>query len=162
MNAATITNTYTQTDISNVWEQYCADLMMLAIRTQAMGTKEAETISQDIWQMLRAECISEIHIQLVDHRNACVRAHVFRVERNVSWNNQRPGDNRWPCLPNSQLQIVVVYSDVLKWNKLLSSGLLKSSWTSTNYDTRYLSMKQTSGRKYASNNYGMRRDSYIV
>ena len=160
MNSSTITTTYTKTDVQNVLEHFGADLIMLARRTQAMDVNYAQKIFIDICTMVIEECLSEVHIQLFDAYGKRVRAHKYNIHHDVNWSSQRPGQNRWPCLPNGQLIVIVQYTNLTSWQQLINSGKLNENWNTTNLDIQYTEMQLTANRRYASSNYGWNRSSY--
>ena len=164
MNSMTVTgtSTYTKTDIRHVWECFEADIFMLARRTQALDINIAINTCNDIFHMACEKCISEVHVQLYDRLGRRVRAHRYRIQNNVNWNTQRPSDNKWPCLPDGQLHIVVKLSNNNAWDQLKNSGKLKVNWGDSGLDTQYTEMRNIGDRKYASSSYGWQRSSYSV
>ena len=159
---STTTQTYTQTDIRKVFECFDADLMMLAYRTQAMTPSDAQDYIHDIKIMARKECLEKIHIQLLDGSQKLIKAHEYHVEKNISWDSQRPGENRWPCSPNGTLCVVIVCSDQNKMERLKKSEELRISWGPADLSTDYSNMNSDTGRMYASNSYGLRRKSFTI
>lgn len=160
MNAYTTTRTYTKTDIKNVWERFSADLQMLATRTQAMDTTRVSPICHDIRLMAEDRCLAAVHIQLYDSSNRRVKAHKYTVSENISWANQRPGANNWPCLPGGSLRVVVSYSSRQKIDSLKNSGRLILNWTRSSLDTSYLDMFSDGERYYSSSDYGWSRQTF--
>lgn len=157
---STITQTYTRTDIRKVFEQFQADLQMLALRTQAMELDFADKFTHDIRLMAQEECLNYVHVQLCDFNGHKVRAHRYSVENGILSDSQRPGGNGWPCLPNGTLHVIVIYSDEQKLENLKRSGKLKIDWVPSSLSTDYSGMKNDSSRLYSSNSYGLRRDTF--
>ncbi len=114
----TITQTYTKTNIRRVFEMFRADLEMLALRTQAMALDHAAQYAHDICLMAKEECLSGVHVQLYDYYGNLVKVHRYSVERDIRSDSQRPGGNRWPCLPNGTLRVIIEYSDNQSWKRL--------------------------------------------
>ncbi len=158
---STITRTYTRTDISNAFEYFQAELRMLALRTQAMESDHAHEVAQDICLMAQEECLDCVHVQLRDSNEHIVKAHRYTVHKDIRSDSQRPGENRWPCLPNGILHVIVSYSDKQKSENLKRSGRLKINWAPSSLSTDYSRMKNGSSRLYSSNSYGLRRDTFI-
>ncbi len=158
---STITQTYTRTDIRKLFEIFQADLQMLATRTQAMESDHARKCSDDICLMALEECLTHVHIQLRDPYGNLVKVHRFTVLKDISSGPQRPGGNGWPCLPNGSLCVLVTPSDQYKLEKLKKSGELKLSWGPSSLSTNYSGMRKDSGRLYASNSYGLQRDTFV-
>ena len=162
MNTRTATSTYTLTDIQNVWECFSADLTMLARRTQAMEIKRASDVSEDILLMVSNNVLEKVHIQLFDRFGRRVRAHEYSVHDNINWVSQRPSQNKWPCLPDGQLIVLVIYTSAEKWNQFCYLTELKSNWGESSIDTLYLEMSKIGDRWYASNGYGWQRNTYSI
>ena len=156
-----ITQTYTRTDIRKVFERFQADLLMLAVRTQAMQLDYARKCSDDICLMAQEDCLTYVHIQLLDSYGNLVRAHRYAVKKDISSDSQRPGMNRWPCLPNGTLEVVVTYSDKYKLDRLKNSGKLKLKWGRSFLSTNYYGMSNASTRLYTSNGYGLQRETFV-
>ena len=158
---STITQTYTRTDIRKVFEKFQADLQMLAIRTQAMELDHARKCGDDVCLMAQEECLTHVHIQLLDLYGNLVRVHLYTVYKDILSGPQRPGGNVWPCLPNGSLCVLVTPSDQHKLDKLKYSGELKLDWGPSSLSTNYSGMRNDSGRLYGSNSYGLQRDTFV-
>lgn len=158
---STITQTYTKTDIQRVFENFHADLQMLAIRTQAMDIDHAGKCAEDITLLAKEECLECVHIQLRDCNDRLVRVHRYSIIEGILPDSQRPGGNRWPCLPNGTLRLIISYSDVKKADKIKNSGRLKIGWGPTNLSTDYSGMNSGGGKFYSSSNYGLQRESFM-
>ena len=162
MNTRTATSTYTLTDIRNVWECFSADLRMLARRTQAMEIKRASDVSEDILLMVSNNVLEKVHIQLFDRFGRRVRAHEYSVHDNINWVSQRPSQNKWPCLPDGKLRVIVIYTSAEERKHFRSSANLKLNWTKSRLDTQYADMSKVGDRRYASNGYGWQRNTYSI
>ena len=157
----TTTQTFTKTDVRLAFEMFAADLNMLALRTQAMDPKRAGNFAADVSLMAQADCVTAVHIQLRDASDKLVRAHHYTVEQGVLSGSQRPGENRWPRLPDGLLTVIVTPSDSAKLEKLKQSGKLRLVWTNSAISTDYSGMQSYGSRLYSSNSYGLRRSSFI-
>ena len=155
------TRTWTQTDVRQVFENLQADLQMLAIRTQAMDLEHARKYAHDIFLMAYAECLKHVHIQLYNSLGYLQKAHRYSVAEVVFSDSQRPGGNRWPCMPNGSLVVIVEYSDIPKAEKLKKSGNLHIPWSPSNLTTDYAGMRHDNNRTYTSNGYGLQRDTFV-
>lgn len=158
---STMTQTYTRIDVRKVIEMLQADLEMLAVRTQAMELDHAYNCAYDITLMAQEECLEYVDIQLLDSQKNLVRAHRYTMKRNISSESQRPGENRWPRLPDGTLRVILTYSDVNKVEELKRSGKLKVNWSPTDLSTDYSRMRNAGNRLYSSNSYGLRRDTFV-
>lgn len=156
-----ITQTYTLTDIRRVFENFRADLEMLAERTQAMTLHHAQNCAFDICLMALEQCLRYVHIQLRDPYGNLVRVHRYTVEEDILSDSQRPGGNRWPCLPGGTLCVIIDCSDDQKLEALKRSGRLKINWGPSNLSTNYAGMRSAEARFYSSNGYGLRRDTFV-
>lgn len=158
---STYTHTYTKTDILKVLEKFHADLHMLAVRTQAMEKKDVSMNAHDVLLMAEWGCLQSVHIQLRDFNNNLVKAHKYSVKKGIFLDSQRPGANKWPCLPDGKLHIIVTYSNSQTAEKLKQSGQLKIKWSRSNLSTDYSEMQAESNRAYSSNGYGLQRETFI-
>ena len=158
---STITQTYTQTDIRKVFEHFQADLQMLALRTQAMELDHAQNCAEDVVLMAKKGCLEYVHIHLYDTYGNRIKVHRYSVEKNTLSDSQRPGGNKWPCLPDGNLCVIVQYSDAQQADKLKDSGSLKLNWTDSSLSTNYSGMQNDGERLYTSNSYGLRRDTFV-
>ncbi len=156
------TTTYTKTDVQHVLECFQADVLMLVMRTQALDIHTSTLTCIDVSLMAYERCISKVHIQLLDRYGRCVRAHEYNIHENVNWNSQRPSDNRWPCLPDGRLAIIVEISNWDVFDQLTLSGQFELGWEDSILDTNYSNMRNTGERKYASSSYGWQRNSYSI
>ena len=158
---STITQTFTITDIRKVFENFRADLEMLAVRTQAMRLDHAQKCAYDICLMALGQCLRYVHIQLRDFHGNLVKVHRYSVKEDILSVSQRPGENRWPCLPGGTLSVLVDPSDNLRLEQLKQSGKLKIAWSPSPLSTNYSGMRNDGARLYSSNSYGLRRDSFV-
>ena len=157
----TSTQTYTRTDIRKVFENFQADLQMLAIRTRAMELDHALKCAHDVSVMAQAECLSKVHVQLYDSSGNLVKVHRYSVHRDITSDSQRPGGNRWPCLPAGRLHVIVEYSDRQMAEELKASRALILRWSPTDLSTDYSGMRNDDDRLYSSNTYGLHRDTFV-
>ena len=158
----TITQTYTRTDIRRVFENFQADLHMLATRTRAMELDHALNCAHDVCLMAQEECLRRVHVQLYDSERNLIKVHRYSVEKDEISNSERPGGNRWPCLPDGSLCVIVEYSDSQVAERLKRSGKFKIRWSPSSLSTDYSGMQSDDGRLYSSNTYGLRRDTFAV
>ena len=158
---STLTYTYTRTDIRKVFENFQADLQMLALRTQAMKLDHAQECAYDVCLMAQEECLRYVHIQLYDSAGNLIKVHRYSVEKDILSDSQRPGGNRWPCLPDGSLSVIVEYSDNQEAEKLKKSGKLKLYWSPSSLSTDYSGMRSDGDRLYSNNSYGLQRETFV-
>lgn len=156
----TTTQTYTKTDIRKVFENFQADLQMLAVRTQAMELDHAQKCAYDVCLMAQEGCLRRVHVQLYNSSGNLLKVHRYSVKKDILSDSQRPGANRWPYSPNGALGVIVEYSDNQKLEKLKKSGQLKLNWVPSGLSTDYSGMRNNGARLYSSNSYGLRRDTF--
>ena len=156
----TITQTYTRTDIRKVFENFQADLQMLAERTQAMKLDHAWNCADDVCLMAQEGCLRCVHVQLYNSTGNLLKVHRYSVEDDILSDSQRPGANRWPCLPDGVLWVIVECSDNIKLEELKKSEDLKINWSPSHLSTNYSGMRNDGARLYSSNSYGLRRDTF--
>ena len=160
MQAQTLTRTTTKVDIRRVAECFAADLSMLVLRTKTMDLEWADDATHDITLMAVYGCLATVHVQLLDYNGKRVAAHVYKVEGDGAWDQNRPGGNNWPNTPGGELVVIVSYSNSAKANQLKRDDKLRFNWSATNLDTNYLGMKRGKGRQYSSGSYGWSRTTY--
>lgn len=158
----TTTLTYTRTDIRKVFENLQADLQMLALRTQAMELDHALNCAYDVCVMAQAECLSWVDVQLLDAAARPIRVHRYLVNKDILSESERPGGNRWPCLPSGTLCVIVRCSDIHKLEELQASDKLQLKWSSTSLSTDYSRMRKCGGRLYSSSTYGLLRETFVI
>ncbi|MCZ0932934.1 MAG: hypothetical protein OXJ52_07270 [Oligoflexia bacterium] len=156
----TFTQTYTKTDIRKAFENFHADLSMLALRTQAMETDDVDRYANDILLMAQENCLKSVHIQLRNYYGRLVKVHRYSIKEDLS-DSQRPGGNKWPCLPDGKLYIIIIPSDNSRWENLQNLGKFQISWGSSFLSTDYSSMYNESIRSYSSSSYGLQRDTFV-
>ena len=157
------TATYTKTDIRRVAECFHADLSMLVARTGTMTQQWADDVAHDIRVMSEYECVTAVHVQLLDANERLVAAHRYDVLGIGHWDQNRPGANNWPNTPRGKIVILVHYKDegqVVSW--LQSSGSFRRSWGTSHQSIDYSGMRGEPGREYSSRSYGWKRSSFAV
>ena len=157
----TITQTYTRTDIRKVFENFQADLQMLAERTQAMELDHAQKCAYDVCLMAQEGCLRRVHVQLYNSSGNLLKVHRYSVKKDILSDSQRPGANRWPCLPDGILWVIVEYSNRWEFENLKKSRKLKIDWGPSSLSIDYSGMRKDDGRLYSSNCYGLWRDSFM-
>ena len=156
----TATQTYTKTDVRRTFENFRADLQMLAVRTQAMELQHALDCGYDAVVMAQEKCLGCVDIQLRDSRGRLVKVHRYLIREGMGSDSARPGGNRWPCLPDGKLSVIVTSSNDQKMHELERSGKLKLIWSPSTLSTNYSGMREDGLRVYSSNGYGLQRNSF--
>ena len=159
--------TYTITDVRRVLASFAADYSMIAQATATHSVAHVERTVADLTIFASQELLLVVEIVLVDTKDVSVRAAQYTVSTMASgWTNREPGNNLWPKIPGTRLQIIATLSsawwamsDAEKVRFRERTGL-KGSWALTNIDTSFSGMGRTVDRHYASNGYGMEKVLY--
>jgi hypothetical protein len=159
-STATQTSTYTTTDIEAVVRRITADLLMIASSSGAVTEEKAREWGNDIEILAKNGYLNYVDLTLlsngVEHKAAR-----FYVNESGALANQRPGNARWPNLPNPRLRIVLSYNDNYDTQaREKISGKMKIRWTTNYEDIDHSQLTQNGGREYSSNGYGMERKDY--
>ena len=157
---STHTRTYTIVDVRKVFENFHADLRMLAVNTGGMLLETADTLAHDVLLFATKECISAVHIQQTDAAGVVINASKYSVRRDTTLDSDRPGNNQWPRLTGGTLSVHIVVSDEGEYQGVVDSGELAGSWGPSNASTDYSHMAADEGRVYSSGTYGLRRESF--
>jgi hypothetical protein len=107
----TKTETFTQTDVAKVFENFEAGLCLIARTTGLWTVDYARDIAYDIIAFAKADYLSEAHIILMDAAQQAVRVHEYKVATDaLGWTVHRPDGNVWPPTPGGSLTVFVRYS----------------------------------------------------
>jgi hypothetical protein len=162
MTTLTYTETYTRVDVAKVFENFAADLRLIARMTALWTDDYASSVAEDVSAFAEEEYLSEIHIVLAGTSGRPVQVHEYKVSKNASgWTVQRPGGNVWPQIEGGSLQVILKYSPV--WGALNTQeqaefkAQLNVPWSPSKVDTTYPGLTATGTRKYASNAFGLGR-----
>ena len=166
MSIATYTDTYTVVDVRRVFDQFAADYDMAAQLTGLVSDGYVTRVVHDVKALAEKGYIWRVDIVMLDASGQPVHAKRYVTSTDASlWSAQRPGDNRWPRMPGSSLNVVVSYTEV--WRKLspeaaaaFCSSSLWLPWTSSGIDTTYPGMAGQVDRRYASSAYGLERTTF--
>ena len=153
------TQTYTMTDVRKVTECIIADFKMIAKRTQAMCLDELENYVHDIHLMAQHDCLKEIHFQLKDTLGGKRRVQKYSIKKDMRINSLNPNDNRWPCLPNGRLCVIIIIEPI-EFEKLKQAQKLKIPWGNSQSNINYEGMKKGKERFYGSGGYGCYREMF--
>lgn len=161
-STSTVTETYTRVDVAKVFENFEADICLIARTTGLWAVEYARELATDVVTHAQEKHLSEVHILLANIQGKIVRVHEYKVATDASgWTAQRPGGNIWPSIAGGSLQIVLKYSHV--WNTLGAQAQaefkkrLKRTWGPSSIDTTYPGLTATDTRTYASNACGLGR-----
>lgn len=167
MSTETRTNTFTVTDVRRVVASFGADFSMIS---QVTGLRESEDVREtvsDLNAFAEAGYLEAVHLILWDACGNKLRAAKYAVSTSAaSWNNDRPGNNLWPCTSGGRMQVIGTLSsdwwimDEAAKDCVRERYGIAGAWRLTNTDTSHAGMSSNTDRRYASNAYGMERTIY--
>ena len=153
----TQTRTYTKTDVRRVFENFVADIRMIAWRTQAIEEKKALEILADVQIMAEEQCLKKVHVQLCNASGDIVKAHVY-TSTDGGGMSERPGGNRWPRIRAGSVRIFVEVESGTRWDKACTRMTL--NWGPSDYSTDYGRFGAAGTRTFSYGGYGLTRVSY--
>ena len=158
MSTATVTETYSVTDIEVVMRRVTSDLIMIAASTSAITEEKAKQYAHDIELLARCGYLKSADITLL---SGAVEVRAARFEVNTAAGDlsmQRPGGALWPKVDNASIRIIVTYTDA--YTDIARDSLkqyLKIGWVPSSADTSHSGLTASDGREYESNGYGVKR-----
>jgi hypothetical protein len=163
----TRTTTYTITDVRRVLASFAADYSMIAQATATHSLSHVERTVTDLAIFAGRDMLLAVDIVLVDAKDVPVRAARYSVSTTASsWTNGEPGNNLWPKIPATRLQVIATLGDAW-WTmsetaktRFRESTGLQGTWDITSIDTSFSGMGRNVDRRYASNGYGMEKALY--
>lgn len=161
----TYTQTYTTVDIGKVLDCFAADFDGISQSTGLRTREDVKAVSADVKLMASRGYLREVNLCLFSEEGVALRAAKYTVNTSAGvLTASRPGAHLWPRTPGGTLSVVVSYSDA--WKKLPEPtkaafhGELNRSWTTTDIDTSFPTLRATADRNYTSNGYGLQRSTY--
>lgn len=163
----TTTFTYTVTDIRKTFENFEADLRMIARRTAKWTTDYVEMVFHDIIQLAESEFLLSIDVCLQNSNGQVLRATKFTVNSlGTSITGDRAGGNDWSNIPNTTLFVILSYTK--KWHDLSNDQKtnfqkekdFKISWVPSKIDNTFPHLSQSQGQLYANKGYELRKTNY--
>jgi len=165
-NYHTHTLTFTVIDVRKTFENFLADLRMIARRTEKWEQIFVEKIYNDVLCLAGEHYLEQIDIVLINAQQIPIRARRYTIATDgKTMNGARAGNNNWPNIPGSRLNIILDYSSI--WQNLSSSekqkfktNKLKIGWSPSHIDTSYYHLKKSDGRTYGSNGYELKGENF--
>ena len=164
---ATRTTTYTITDVRRVLASFAADYSMIAQATATHSNAQVEGTVADLTIFAEHAMLLAVDIVLVDSKDVPVRAARYTVSTTASgWTNREPGNNLWPKIPGTRLQVIATLSNAwwamsdAEKARFRERTALQGEWGLTTIDTSFSGMNRTVDRHYVSNGYGMEKAMY--
>jgi hypothetical protein len=160
-----LTQTYTIADIGKVIDCFAADLDMTSQSTGLLTRALVRLYAADVKEMAQNGYLEEANIVLKDSAGNVIRAAKYEVSSDgATLTASRPGNNRWPAMPDGELSIVVRKSQ--KWRDLTDSQraafneTLSKSWVASNTDLSFPALTRYADRSYVSNGWGVTKTVY--
>lgn len=166
-NTYTSTSTYTVVDIRKTFEGFCADVRMIALRTDKWTTEYTEKIIHDVLKLAEAKYINYVDITLLDSSDSPIRASRYVVTENgTALSSERPGGNNWPNSLNTRLAVIISHSS--SWNNLTDERKMKFRvdnsfklpWVNSSIDNSYNHLSSQSGQLYGSKGYELQKQNF--
>lgn len=159
--SATSTSTYTVADVAKVVDRFAADLGMAGDSTGLLTSSKVADYAADVKLLAQRAYIDRVDIVLEDAAGEPVRVAKYETSTDAGfWSVDRPGDMLW-SKNQGNLRVIVHYTD--SWGDLNDQARqsvrneCRVDWSPSKVDTAYPGMIGRTGRRYASNAYGMER-----
>lgn len=168
MNTITITSTYTKVEIRKTFENFEADLRMIALRTQKWTDTHLDNVCHDIQLFAEYGMLKSADITLLDENEKALRAAKYTVNENGTvTSGARPGSNNdWPNTPNTVLKVITTYTQ--KWldlsednrNAFLKDKGFKANWSSIRINLDYPHLSKEDAQLYGNKGYELKKENY--
>ena len=164
-NTVTQTATYTVVDVRKTFENFEADLRMIATRTGKWDAATVDKVVYDVLQLAEAYYLQRADIILLDAAGNPVRAASYTVNESGSApTGARAGNNPWPNQAGTTLTVLLSYTP--KWHNLLPVQQqafergLKNSWSAAAIDNSYPGLQSENAQLYASKGYELTKRNF--
>ncbi|KYG74850.1 hypothetical protein EV198_0646 [Roseivirga ehrenbergii] len=167
MSYGTHTATYTVVDIRKTFENFVADVRMIARKTNKWTQIYVEDICHDIVKLAELKYLDKVDITLLDKNNKAVQAVRYNVAMDGrTMKGDRAGKNYWPDTPDTRLNAIVFYSS--SWHRLTEEQKeqiyidhgFKIDWTNSSIDTSYSHLRADSAQTYGSKGYELSKTNF--
>lgn len=166
MTSGTYTVEYTVADIKRVLGNFAADLAMMISSSAVAGWSRSE-IDQTVADLVAFAdngYLSAIDVTLSNGYSEVRAARYTTSTAAQGWSSDRPGDSLWPKTPGGSLRLTAVMSST--WSREPDSqkaafvSELNGSWPDSDRDLSHRYLVARSDRRYASNAFGIERQTY--
>lgn len=167
MSYGTNTKTYTVVDIRKTFENFVADVRMIARKTNKWTQSYVEDVCYDIVKLAELKYLDSVDITLLDSNNNPLQAVRFKVASDgKTMKGDRAGKNYWPDIPNTRLTAIISYTS--SWHSLSKQQKqqiykdhgFKISWSSSSVDTSYRHLSNKSAQVYGSTGYELLKTNF--
>lgn len=160
-SSSTKTFTFTQEDVAKVVRRFTSDLRMIAESSKSMTEAKAAQYGHDVEYLAQRGYLKMVDVTLLS-AGAEVKAVQYVVQ--IGSNDltpSKPGGVLWPEVSQPFLRIILSYtSDYTAAVKEKTLPNLKIDWVSTDASTAHVSLKESGGRDYSSNAFGVARKDF--
>lgn len=168
MTYGTVTNTATATvvEIRKVFENFDADVRMIAKRTDTWTSEYVGRLVHDVVKLAEQHYLEYVDIRQLGAAGQVLQVSRFRVNPEGSaMTGDRPGGNDWGPVYGSSLSVQLSYSAA--WLALSpeqqaayqTNNGFKIGWVAASLSS-YVHLTRGTGRAYAAKGYGLNREDY--
>ena len=164
----TTTQTYTVVDIRKTFENFQAELGMIARRTKKWEQSYVEDVSYDVIKLAENKYLKSVDIVLMNSKtDKPVRATRYTVSLDgKTMKGDRAGGNNWSNIPDTYLHVIVKYSD--SWGRLSeeqqqefrNNNSFKINWSPTSVDTTYSHLEKEQAQLFGSKGYELQKENF--
>lgn len=160
-SSSTKTFTFTQEDVAKVVRRFTTDLRMIAESSKSMTEAEAAKYGHDVEYLAQRGYLKMVDVTLLSAGTE-VKAVQYVVQIGSSdLTPSKPGGVLWPAVSQPFLRIILRYtSDYTAAVKEKTLPNLKIGWVTTDASTAHISLKESGGRDYSSNAFGVTRKDF--
>lgn len=160
-SSSTKTFTFTKEDVAKVVRRFTADLRMIAESSKTMTEAEAAKYGHDVEYLAQRGYLRMVDVTLL---SAGVEVKAVQYVVQVGSNEltpSKPGGVLWPEVSQSRLRIILSYtSDYTPEAEKQTAPNLQLPWVPTDASTAHTTLKESGGRDYSSNSFGVIRKDF--
>lgn len=157
----TRTTTYTQEDVSKVVRRFTADLKMIAASSKSITEAKAAEYAHDVEYLAQRGYLKMVDVTLLTGSVELKAVQYSVLIGSADLTPSRPGDVLWPEVKGATLRVVLTYtSDYTSPIKEQTLPKLKIGWVPTDASTDHAKLKESGGRDYSSNGFGVTRKDF--
>jgi hypothetical protein len=160
-SSSTKTFTFTHEDVSKVVRRFTSDLRMIAESSKSMTEADAAKYGHDVEYLAQGGYLKMVDVTLL---SAGVEVKAVQYVVQVGSNDltpSKPGGVLWPEVSKPFLRIILSYTnDYTPAVKEKTLPNLKIGWVPTDVSTAHVSLKESGGRDYSSNAFGVTRKDF--
>ena len=160
-SSSTRTTTYTQEDVSKVVRRFTADLKMIAASSKSITEAKAAEYAHDVEYLAQRGYLKMVDVTLLSGGVELKAVQYSVLIGSTDLTSSRPGDVLWPEIKDAFLRVLLTYtSDYTAAIKVQVLPRLKIAWVPTNASTDHAALKESGGRDYSSNAFGVTRKDF--